>query len=236
MENPDRALKLAQGKIARQLCRIAPPQYLYCPVKGRSYVSNAARHIGNRAVRTLDVKTYFPSTPSKRVFWFYNAVLRCERDIAGLLTSLTTYQGHLPTGSPLSPIMAYFAHHDLWESISEFCLARNLTLTVYIDDCTVSGDRVTAVDMWQIKRLIHRCGLRYHKEKAYFDSPPEITGVIVRDGRTTLPNRQHLKLRQARREMSERPADEAVQKQVAGLEAQAAQVGLASGKRAHASP
>src|SRR5437764_11867064 len=44
VENPKRALKLVQRRLARLLCRIAPPDYLFCPVKGRSYVTNAAQH------------------------------------------------------------------------------------------------------------------------------------------------------------------------------------------------
>jgi hypothetical protein len=50
VENPRRALKLVQARISRLLCRIAPPDYLFCPVKGRCYVRNAAQHRGQRVV------------------------------------------------------------------------------------------------------------------------------------------------------------------------------------------
>ncbi|WP_157790504.1 hypothetical protein [Bradyrhizobium japonicum] len=66
IENPARNLKRTQAKLARLLTRIDPPNYLYCPVKGRSYISNAAQHLNNRVVRCLDIKKYFPSTPSHR--------------------------------------------------------------------------------------------------------------------------------------------------------------------------
>src|SRR5690349_3168015 len=49
VENPSRPLKRVQARIARLLARIEPPGYLYCPVKARSYVSNAAQHRHNRA-------------------------------------------------------------------------------------------------------------------------------------------------------------------------------------------
>jgi len=224
VENPARPLKLVQARLARLLSRISPPDYLYCPVRGRCYVSNAARHAGNRVVRCLDVQKYFPSTHARRVFWFFNSVLECDRDIAGLLTALTTYQHHLPTGSPLSPIMAFFAHLDMWESIAAFCKQRGLTLTVYVDDCTVSGSKVPNRDMWEIKRLIHRAGLRYHKDKTYIDCPAEVTGVIVRDGSVAVPNRQRLKLRYARAVLSTEPANSDIRSQVSGLEGQIAQI------------
>lgn len=109
VEHPARGLKVVQSRIAAILSRVTPPSYLFCPVKGRYYVSNAAQHRGQRIVRCLDIRKYFPSTPSRRVFWFFHSVMRCECDIAAILARLATFQQHLPTGSPLSPIMAYFA-------------------------------------------------------------------------------------------------------------------------------
>jgi hypothetical protein len=126
VENPGRPLKIVQARLARLLSRIAPPHYLYCPVKGRCYVRNAAQHAANRVVRSLDIKKFFPSTSLKRVFWFFHKVLLCERDVAGLLTQLTTYQGHLPTGGPSSPILAFFAYLDMWERIFAICRSRGL--------------------------------------------------------------------------------------------------------------
>ena len=76
IENPRRDLKLVQARIARLLGRITPPDYLFCPVNGRSYVTNAARHIGHRVVRTLDVKKYFPNTPRRRVYWFFYKIMQ----------------------------------------------------------------------------------------------------------------------------------------------------------------
>lgn len=52
--------------------------------------------------------------------------------------------------------------------------------------------------MWQIKKLIHGRGLRYHKEKKYVDGVPEITGVMVRRDTLVAPYRQHRKLHDSR--------------------------------------
>ena len=72
IENPGYQLKQVQRRIAKLLSRIVPPTFLYCPVKGRSYVDNARAHSGNHVVRTLDIHAYFPSTPSRRVYWFFH--------------------------------------------------------------------------------------------------------------------------------------------------------------------
>ena len=226
VENPCKALKRAQARLAKVLARINPPEFLFCPVKRRCYVTNAAAHRGNRVVQCLDISKFFPSTPQRRVFWFFHSVMRCERDIAGLLASLACYQGHLPTGSLLSPIMAYFAYYDLWARIAAFCKERGYTFTVYIDDVTISGSRVPKADIWQVQKMIHGMGLRYHKEKTFVDRPAEITGVVLRDGKLVAPFRQHRKMHEARALLAEATDDDrqALLGRVAGITGQIQQI------------
>jgi hypothetical protein len=231
VENPRRQLKLVQAKIARLLGRITPPDYLFCPVKGRSYVSNAAAHRHGRVVRCLDIRKYFPSTSSKRVYWFFNSVMKCSTDIAAILTNIACYSGHLPTGSPLSPIMAYYAHHDLWQQISAICNRHGYILTVYIDDVTVSGQAVSAGVMWEIRKQIHKSGLNCHKEKSFIDSTAEVTGVVIRDGALYPPNRQLKKLRDTRKSaagISVETSKKALQESINGLSGQIKQIRMLS--------
>lgn len=190
IENPCHALKSVQKRIARLLGRITPPHFLYCPVKKRSYITNAARHIGNPVVRTLDIRDYFRSTLARRVYWFFHSCMRCSSDVAAVLRNLSTINDHLPTGSPLSPILSYFAHIDMWEAIDRIAAEAKCVLTVYMDDLTISGARISDAVMWRIRQQIDRCGLEYHKEKFYRNVPAEITGVIVRKKGLALPNRR----------------------------------------------
>lgn len=231
IENPRRNLKIIQARIARLLGKVTPPEYLFCPVKGRSYVTNAARHLGHRVVRTLDVKKYFPSTSRNRVYKFYKAVLQCSPDVAELLADITTYKGHLPTGSPLSPVMAFYAHCDVWEEVYRLVTNGAATNSLYIDDLTISGDRVSDGLMWNIKKVVHRSGLRYHKEKTFRGRPAEITGVILRDGQLTPPNRQLLKrfrTGRAARVASTKLEKETLSTQLKGLTGQLAQIKAAN--------
>jgi len=226
VENPAAPLKTVQAKIAKLLAAIDPPDFLFCPVKGRCYVSNAAAHRTNRMVHCLDIKKFFPSTPSRRVFWFFEKIMKCRRDVASILTVLSTYQGRLPTGGPHSPIMAYFAFYDLWAKLDKFCKERGYTFTVYIDDVTVSGSKVPLSDVWAIKRIIHGYGLRYHKEKTFIDCPAEITGVIVKRDKLAVPHRQHLKRRLARKELQAAEGDniQILRGRLAGFNGQIRQV------------
>ena len=226
VENPCKPLKRVQARLAKLLSRIDPPDFLFCPVKRRCYVTNAAAHRGNRVVQCLDIRKFFPSTPQRRVFWFFHSVMQCERDIAGLLASLACYRGHLPTGSPLSPIMAYFAFYDLWARISAFSKERGYTFTVYIDDVTISGARVPKADIWQVQKMIHGMGLRYHKEKTFVDQPAEVTGVVLRDGNLVAPFRQHKMMHEARALLAAATGDDrqTLLGKVAGISGQIRQI------------
>src|SRR3546814_18695653 len=97
----------------------------------------------------------------------------CRADFAGILGDLCTFEGHLPTGSPLSPILAYYSYHDMWAELAAFCTANGYTLTVYVDDVTISGANVPAADAWHVRPMIHRTRLRYHTLKPYADRPAE---------------------------------------------------------------
>jgi hypothetical protein len=231
IEDPRRLLKKVQSSLAQLLSRIDPPGFLFCPVKGRDYIANAAQHRGNRIVRCLDIHKYFPSTRAQREFWFFNKVLCCERDLAGTLTRLACYKEHLPTGSPLSPILSYFAHSDVWASVAQICDAHDCTLTVYIDDVTVSGATVSEAMMWEIRKAIHRAGLRYHKEKLYVERPAEITGVIVDGDVLRPPHRQHKKIRvgEANLKAEKKPfLAQKISGQLTGLKGQLEQIRLQS--------
>ena len=185
-QEPRGELRAIHERTKRLLSRIEPPGFLFCPVKRRSYVNNAAVHAGAREVRTVDVKDYFTSTPRRRVYWFFHSVMECETDVAAVLAHLLTVKGHLPTGSPVSPILAFYAFFDMWHAIATLAEHCGCKITVYMDDLTVSGAAVPEWLMWQIRQRIFGSGLRYHKERRFTGQHAEVTGVVLRDGKNCL--------------------------------------------------
>ncbi len=232
VDDPRADLKKVQRRIAQLLSRITPPEFLFCPVKGRSYVANAAVHRDSRVVHSLDVKTYFPSTPSRRVYAFFQTFMQCTPDVAAVLAKIACCEGHLPTGSPLSPIMAYYAHQDTWCEAAALARAHQCKITIWIDDVTLSGDRVPIGLVWQIKKIMHRGGLRYHKEKRAVERRVEVTGVVIRAGELLVPNRQKVKLRDAKKQAHAQPTDIKVLGKVAGLRGQLRQIEALNGAQA----
>jgi len=189
---PDGGLKAVQSRIAGLLSRITPPDWLYSPVKGRSYVDNAASHKGAIAFWLLDIADYFPSCSANNVAHFFRRKLECSPDVTAILVRLTTWQECLPQGSPCSPILAYFSNLDLWSEIEQLALRAGLRHSVYADDITISGQIVRKEVIWKIKCAVRKHGLeiKAEKELSLINSPADITGVIVNGDQTKLPNRQ----------------------------------------------
>jgi hypothetical protein len=193
IQEPRGALRPIHVVVRKALSRVQPPEFLFCPVKRRSYALNAAQHVGAKELRMIDIKAYFPSTPRQRVIWFFHKVMRCSPDVAVILGQLLTADGHLATGSTVSPIMSFFAFYDMWLAIAQIAKDAGCVITVYMDDITISCDRIPGKVVWAIKQEIHRRGLDYHKERRYTRGIGEVTGGVIRDGKVVVPNRQRKK-------------------------------------------
>lgn len=189
---PDPRLKAMQSRIGDLLGRVKAPEFLFSPVKRRSYVENAAHHKEAKAFWLLDVADYFPSCSANNVARFFHRELECSRDVTAVFVHLVTLGGCLPQGSPCSPTLAYYSNSHIWLAVEKLVKARGCKLSLYADDITISGDVVPKALIWEIKKLIFSNGLRLKdsKEVSLINAPADITGVIVKDGATHLPNRQ----------------------------------------------
>lgn len=169
-------------------------------MKGRSYVDNALAHRGHREVRLLDVVDYFGNCSSKAVYNFFSHQLKCAPDIAWLLTGLATREGHLPQGSPCSPILSFYSCSRMWGEIAALIHDAGCTLTVYVDDITISGHFIPETLVWEIKKVLHKFGHSHHrkKERRHVARAAEITGIIVAPEKVCVPHRHYKKMQAAR--------------------------------------
>ncbi|MEL6628800.1 MAG: reverse transcriptase family protein [Bacteroidota bacterium] len=231
IEKPRDDLKRLQKRIEDLLKRNKIPDFIHGPAKGKSYITNASVHVGASEIRCLDIASYFQSTSSKKVFSFFESRLHCSKDVAGILCMLTTHKGRLPTGSPSSPLISYFAHIEMWESIDVLVKSYNCTLSVYIDDVTISGAKVPGTLKDKVKKVLNRYGLRSKKSKEKYyrqGCPAEVTGIIVgADKPLSVPRRQHKKMHEARNCISftdDEYEGYSLARRLQGYEAQKAQV------------
>ncbi len=220
IENPRADLKRIQGRISSLLLSIEPPGFLFCPARRRSFVANAKAHLGAATVFTIDIRKFFQSARATRVRQFFQNRMWCSPDVAAVLTKLSTFRGHLPTGSPLSPIVSFYSYWGLWIKIAQLAAAEGCTISVYMDDLTVSGARIPGRLIWEIKKQIHQAGLGYHKEKLYQGKFAAVTGLILQSNRLRLPNAKLKKAYQLRRNLlvaTDERVRAALRKKLAGL-------------------
>lgn len=226
---PDPHLKSIQSRISDLLSRITPPDWLFSPVKGRSYVDNAARHKGAKAFWLLDIADYFGSCTAKNVAHFFGKKLECSPDVTAVRVKLVTHNECLPQGSPCSPILSYFSNLNMWLEIERKVNATDLRHSVYADDITFSGQKISKSFIWDIKKSVHKHGmtLKTEKEVSIINGPADITGVIVQDEQTKLPNRQMKKLfdlREKRHKATSAKLKRTLDNQISGRLAQKRQV------------
>lgn len=191
IDAPRQDLKRIQSRIAQLLQKITPPDYLFAPVKGRSYVDNAKQHVGASSIRLLDLDDFFPKCTSNKISWFFGKKMKCPPDVTAILRGLVCFNDALPQGSPCSPILAYLSYEDMWDKVYSLVNNEGARLSIYADDITISGDNVPERMVWEVKRTLYKHGhsISKDKERSSRLKPTEITGVIVRNGTLNPPNR-----------------------------------------------
>lgn len=179
VEVPKRALERVHRRLFILLERIKKPPYLHSGTKGRSYITNAKVHLGDVPVVKLDIKKFYPSIEFDRIFRFFQDTLQCPPDVSALLTRLCTINGHIPTGSCVSQLLAYFAALPMFEELSATS-GPDIRFTCYVDDMTWSGSGAGSALLWQLKQVIHRHGFRYHADYVYGATEVKVvTGVVI---------------------------------------------------------
>jgi len=203
VQQPKPKLEALHKRIAKLLLRIIPPEYLHSGLRKRSFVTNAAEHVNGHPAVKLDVRKFYPSTLHSHVCGYFKNQMDCAPDVAGLLASIccVTINGvsHLPTGSSLSQILAFYAHKLMFDELHAYVTTRGGVLTVYVDDITASMQLASPGDIRGMGRIITKHGLRWHKQRFFPGGRPKaITGVIAKSDHLEAPKKQHLKYARAR--------------------------------------
>lgn len=182
-------------RIAKHLDSIHRPDFLHSATKKRSHVTNARAHLNSPgALVAMDIRKFFENTTYHHLKNFFHKDLNCSHDIARLLAAVCTADGHLPTGSCISPLLSYFTHRQMFARIERICVERDVIVTLYVDDLTMSGARATKSLLHEVKGIIKRQGLDTNHAKDAIVRPgkPAIITGAVRDGlQLRLRNKHH---------------------------------------------
>jgi RNA-directed DNA polymerase len=165
IDNPVFPLKPVQTRIkVRLLDTISFPDFVCGGVRKRSTQANAKRHVRQREVVALDIKDFFRTVTNAQVAKIWCECFGASREVAWLLTRLTTYKGHLPQGAPTSTALANLVILPVMNELNVLCRLRGTNLTVYVDDITLSGrDAKSAISM--VANALGRRGFKLAREK-----------------------------------------------------------------------
>jgi hypothetical protein len=205
IQAPTGPLLRVHKRVAALLRRIFVPDYVHSQV-GRSYVTNARAHIGTEPTIKTDVSGYFPNTRSESVRLFFRETMCCSVDVAWLLAELLCFEGFVPTGSPLSNELAFFANKRVMDQIDALARSNDCRMTLLVDDITVSGRAASLKMLNGIKLKLrsagHDANRSERKTRSYGTGQRKhITGVVVSSNATKLPNKRHKEMYEAYRRL-----------------------------------
>ncbi len=172
-------------------------QLLYTPnnaavgfAKGRSVVSGARVHLNQRYVYNIDLKDFFPSITSGRLFKrLQSKPFGLNAEMASLVTDLCCDKQVLPQGAPTSPTITNFICERLDRKLLKLATAYNLRYTRYADDITFSGMQNVFADNGRFCQSLRHIiedeeHFKINEDKtrlSHRGERQEVTGLIVND-------------------------------------------------------
>lgn len=219
IEAPKSKLKRVQWRILEQiLSRVPCHPAAHGFLAGRSIVTNAQPHVGQRVLLKLDLEQFYPSVSFNRVVAIFRS-LGYSREAAIWLGRLTTTtlpadllrDGHpdlapylgrrLPQGSPTSPALANLSAFPLDLRLAGLARSFGAQYSRYADDLTFSGDekflRSLAVFIPLAQKIIRSERFRVNKTKRKVirnNQRQVVTGVVV-NSRPNLSRREYDRLK-----------------------------------------
>jgi RNA-directed DNA polymerase len=157
------------------------------PIKSRDlsviYLENSLCVSGMQVI-SIDIRKFYENCSREYIYQFFKNSLHTSSDVAVILTTIVTLENKLPTGSPTSQIIAYYAYQKMFNEIHDIAEQYGCIFTLYVDDMTFSS--ILPFNTSQLKNKIDIELRRYsHKPKyskiKYFSKKKHkvVTGVSI---------------------------------------------------------
>lgn len=200
IREPCYELKKVQSRVKRLLQRVEKPSWVYSGTKGVCHIDNALSHTGHSYFVLTDISSFYDHCTRDAVYQFFRGDLDCSPDVSDLLATITTCEDEdgttiIPTGSPCSQLVAFFAYRRMFDEIADIALGHGCRFSLYVDDLTLSSDRPIGNPKnleKKIAKILRAYGHRIKwKKTGYFGANDYklITGVALdRKGAPRIPN------------------------------------------------
>jgi RNA-directed DNA polymerase len=172
-------LKAIQGNIKNKiLVPISLPDCVHGGVKGRSNITNAKPHQGNKFQFTTDLQEFYPNISSQRVYDTF-VKLNFSPHFSYWLTKLTTWKFELPQGTPTSTHIANLVFLETDLQLIELCQKHEITYTRYVDDLTFSSQKDFRPLLNDILNIVTLNGFKLSYRKTKYSGKQTVTGINV---------------------------------------------------------
>lgn len=184
---PHGKLKAIQKELNKNLFQKAVlPIVIKGGRKKISIFKNAEVHCGQKLVATLDIKNFYPSISSKRV---YKVLISrgFSSIVADILVKLTTCNGRVPLGFLTSPSVANIVLASMAYRFERLSEQHNLVCSFWVDDIAFSGSiRVEKLENL-FRKIVCQEGFEINEVKAIkfmtSSSRQAVTKLTLNSGR-----------------------------------------------------
>ncbi len=205
VDQPTGLLKQIQKQLNEIILKKLPlPDCMKGGVSGRHPLAHPCLHVGREVVVTIDIKDCFQSITRAQVFRVWRHSVNCSPTVAHLLTRLTTYWGHLPTGAPTSTMLANLVLVPVVLEVQSIAQERCIRFSQYIDDGAMSGAQLDDSLILEVVRVFSKHGFRIGRKKVKVrrsGSQQMVTGKVV-NKRLSIPREKRRKIRPALHQLS----------------------------------
>lgn len=181
---PSRELKAIQSWLLRNILdKLSSSDASKGFELGTSIYDNAYPHIGSNVILSLDIDNFFPSIPANKVYGVFYS-LGYTKSISSAFTSICTFKGFLPQGSPASPKLANLVCSKLDSRIQGYAGKNGIIYTRYADDITLSCQSIKKIEKAKsfIQTVIKDEGFKVNKKKTRLlglRKKKTVTGLVV---------------------------------------------------------
>ena len=153
--SPNQRLKKLQRSIYHKLLkRQNSHQAATAYASGKSIFDNALPHVGKEVVINIDLKNFFGSIDSRRIYQCWRS-FGWDVETAMILKNICCYEGILPQGSPTSPALSNLCNTSLDSGLDRIVTGLKGKYTRYSDDLTFSFPNSHSLHRGILKRISH---------------------------------------------------------------------------------
>lgn len=197
---PSENLKAVQRRVKVLLQRIEKPSWVFSGKRGSCHIDNGAYHKDSHYLIATDIEQFYDSCTREQVYRFFISKMCVAPDVAEILANIATLtlkEGVtlIPSGSPCSQLISYFAYSDMFEELQGLAGRYGCKLSIYVDDITISSNKPISNPKnaeKQVNKILHAYGhnIKWRKTKYYGANDFRVvTGVALNgNGQLFVPN------------------------------------------------